>query len=51
MIPENAISIARLFSSMTALLLFAGNDHAASSRLVLNENRRTLNIHFQVSRV
>ncbi len=42
MIPGNAISIVHLFSSMAALLLFAGGGHAASSRLALNENGHTL---------
>jgi len=46
MILGNAISIARPFSSMAALLLFAGGGHAASSRLALNENGHTLNTAF-----
>ncbi len=46
MIPGNAISIARPFSSMAALLLFAGGGHAVSSRLALNENGHTLNTAF-----
>jgi len=46
MILGNAISIARPFSSMAALLLFAGSGHAASSRLALNENGHTLNTAF-----
>jgi len=62
MIPGNAFSIACPFSSMAALLdnmfqtlstdyidvvvLFAGDSHAASSRLALNENGRTLNAAF-----
>ncbi len=43
-----AISIARPFSSTAVLLLFAGGGprHAASSRLALNENGRTLNTVF-----
>ncbi len=43
MILGSAISTARPFSSMAALLLFAGGGHAASSRLALNENGHTLN--------
>jgi len=46
MILANAASIARPFSSIAALLLFAGNSHATSSRLALNENEHTLNTAF-----
>jgi hypothetical protein len=45
-ITGNAGSIARFFSSMAALLLFTGGGHVASSRLAMNENRRTLNTTF-----
>ena len=35
-------SIARLVRRLAALLLLAGNDHAASLRLAIRRNRRTL---------
>jgi len=42
----NAITIARPFLFMAALLLFAGSGYAASSCLALNENGHTLNTVF-----